>query len=304
MDYSLYITQPDFKTAVTYLMAFWNAVDLRFKLLTQPRIELNIAAFIISIQNGGTPFIMGTGNESRLVNTSDALGAMRKFFYPDGKIPVNYDIAIAMTQLDLYFGAFVRVITGMAYVAAPCNLSPSENEIFSLAIVEDNGAFRNVLMAAHELGHLLGADHDGEKENKNCTGNQGLLMSPAIGFLEEYYYWSDCSIQQIRKLMNSKLAACLFNVPQPGRPPQALLPGEVKSLDEQCQIAVGTNVCRHKMENICETLWCLDPEKEGSCVNPSAAAEGSICGDYKHCMSGMCVGTLGMSILVHKHSSR
>ena len=58
-------------------------------------------------------------------------------------------------------------------------------KVNSVAIVEDTGGFSGIIVAAHELGHLLGAVHDGSPPPSylggpgavKCRWEDGYIMS-------------------------------------------------------------------------------------------------------------------------------
>ncbi|XP_015124485.1 uncharacterized protein LOC107046389 [Diachasma alloeum] len=69
---------------------------------------------------------------------------MSEFFYPGGKIPVNYDIAMA----------FDTSVDGDTNFGGACLVSPSQKIILAVGVIEDSGGFSDVLTATNELGHL------------------------------------------------------------------------------------------------------------------------------------------------------
>ena len=51
---------------------------------------------------------------------------------------------------------------GCAYVGGACVKNIYLKKISSVALVEDSGGYSGVVVTAHEIGHLLGAVHDGD----------------------------------------------------------------------------------------------------------------------------------------------
>lgn len=94
---------------------------------------------------------------------------------------------------------------GIAYIGNLCGKQYGT----SLSEIRDRGAWIDSLVAAHELGHQLGAVHDGTGVCSS-TPAQGYLMSAQINGSSEL---SQCSRQSILATMQS--AACLVPVGPP-----------------------------------------------------------------------------------------
>ncbi|XP_063990676.1 A disintegrin and metalloproteinase with thrombospondin motifs like isoform X2 [Diachasmimorpha longicaudata] len=283
MDYALFKTQDkDLKKALTYLLAYWNAVDLLYKEISNPRIQLNIAAFIISTKYGGTPFFERNRKDGSMVDADTAIVQMSEQFYHESRFPFsNYDLAVAMTRLDLYTlktNTPYTEILGYARESGACWVDEINRRMNAVAIIEDNGGFSAILSTAHEIGHLLGAPHDGSETTFACEDRAGYLMSPILSLQENSFHWSECSINKIREFVNSKSAECLYNVPKPGLPLDRELPGELLSLEEQCE-KYGSTLCKADAD-VCASLYCFDPEIQ-FCLPKAPAAEGSTCGNNK-----------------------
>ena len=78
----------------------------------------------------------------------------------------------------------------------------------SVAIVEDDGEYSGVMVAVHELGHLLGAVHDGYYGATECS-KEGFIMSER----KRGHTWSNCSRGLIRDFLTSRTGGCMYNTP-------------------------------------------------------------------------------------------
>lgn len=111
--------------AKRYIVAFWNGVDLRYRILTNPKIRLNIAGIIIAMVNihlfcslfcmlhintclmlqvllqdeGAIPYIQINRINSKLVDADRALHGMASYFYTEKRFPWKmYDMAMTTTK--------------------------------------------------------------------------------------------------------------------------------------------------------------------------------------------------------------
>lgn len=115
-------------------------------------------------------------------------------------------------------------ILGVAYIGSICSARYGA----SLSEIRNRGAWIDSLVAAHELGHQLGAVHDG---NGVCadTVSQGYLMSAQINGSSKL---SQCSRDTIFSMMQR--AACLVPVGAPDI--------SIADSPAQLQVAAGTSL--------------------------------------------------------------
>ena len=73
----------DKKKTKKYILSFFNAVNLRFKSMESPRIELAIAGIIIAETKSAFPFIAENVMKNDLIDAASTLHDMGKYFYKD-----------------------------------------------------------------------------------------------------------------------------------------------------------------------------------------------------------------------------
>ncbi|XP_015439631.1 PREDICTED: A disintegrin and metalloproteinase with thrombospondin motifs 4 [Dufourea novaeangliae] len=281
-----------------YFVSFWNGVDLRYKLLKGPKIRISIAGIIISRGRDATPYLERNRVGRDAIDSAAALTDMGKYLFRERRLPV-YDIAVAVTKLDMCRRQYAndvcnRGTAGFAYVGGACVVNKRLEKVNSVAIIEDTGGFSGIIVAAHEVGHLLGAVHDGSPPPsylggpgaEKCRWEDGYIMSD-LRHTEKGFKWSHCSVSSFHHFLNGDTATCLYNAPHEDEAFPRVLPGKLLSLDAQCRKDRGTSAC-FKDDRVCAQLFCFDAGS-GYCVAYRPAAEGSPCGDGQYCLNGKCV---------------
>ncbi|XP_021914006.1 A disintegrin and metalloproteinase with thrombospondin motifs 16 isoform X2 [Zootermopsis nevadensis] len=280
-----------------YFVSFWNGVDLRYKLLKGPKIRISIAGIIISRGRDATPYLERNRVGRDAIDSAAALTDMGKYLFRERRLPV-YDIAVAVTKYDMCRrrkgGRCTKGTAGFAYVGGACVVNKRLEKVNSVAIIEDTGGFSGIIVGAHEVGHLLGAVHDGSPPPsylggpgaEKCRWEDGYIMSD-LRHTEKGFRWSSCSISSFHHFLNGDTATCLYNSPHEDESLPRVLPGKLLTLDAQCRKDRGTSAC-FKDDRVCAQLFCFDAGS-GYCVAYRPAAEGSPCGDGQYCLNGRCV---------------
>jgi hypothetical protein len=91
---------------------------------------------------------------------------------------------------------------GIAYLDSLCD---RQNAV---GLTESRNTWMDSLVAAHELGHNFGADHDGDTQGSCPNTPSGFLMSPVVSGNDDF---STCSINRMR--VGAQHASCITNLP-------------------------------------------------------------------------------------------
>ncbi|KAH3869798.1 hypothetical protein DPMN_032969, partial [Dreissena polymorpha] len=213
------------------------------------------------------------------------------------------DHAMVFTEYDIYSvdeGKRSYVVVGMADMNGVCKSN-------RVSIQEDDDYYTTTSVAAHELGHNLGSEHDGDPRDavaSACPAHSKFLMAPSVSsfssgdaYTMNPWRFSTCSIKQFKHYIQALgTDNCLLD---PGdstdeyKIHSTKQPGELYSPTEQCQLEYGENSklgCDQSATNprICLHMTC---ERDGNCLD-IAAARGTPCDDpslNKWCKEGKCV---------------
>jgi hypothetical protein len=92
---------------------------------------------------------------------------------------------------------------GIAYLGSLCD---KQNAV---GLTESRNTWLDSLVAAHELGHNFGADHDGDAQG-SCpnTPSSGFLMAPVVSGTDDF---SQCSLTRMRQ--GAQRASCITSLP-------------------------------------------------------------------------------------------
>lgn len=92
---------------------------------------------------------------------------------------------------------------GIAYLDSLCD---QKNAV---GLTETRNVWLDSLVAAHELGHNFGADHDGDPQGSCAnTPSSGYLMAPIVSGTDDF---STCSITRMRA--EAQRASCITSLP-------------------------------------------------------------------------------------------
>ena len=134
---------------------------------------------IVLIEDNESGFTVYNKNPTKTLKS--ACNFISSLQNPDENDRDHFDFGIALTRKD--FGP-----SGFAQLYSMCSRSRS------CALVQDEG-LTSAFIVAHETGHLLGLEHDGEGEASRCNreGPRGSIMAPVIVARYDRYRWSKCS---------------------------------------------------------------------------------------------------------------
>ncbi|XP_061541194.1 A disintegrin and metalloproteinase with thrombospondin motifs 2-like isoform X1 [Phycodurus eques] len=170
-------------------------------------------------------------------------------------------------------------VTGMCHPIRSCTLNHEDG-------------FSSAFVVAHETGHVLGMEHDGQGNRCGDEVHMGSIMAPLVQAAFHRFQWSKCSMQELGRYLHSY--DCLRDDPfDHNWPSLPQLPGLHYSMNEQCRFdfGVGYTMCTaYRTFDPCKQLWCSHPDNPFFCkTKKGPPIDGTTCGNGKHCFKGHCI---------------
>uniref|UniRef100_A0A8D2QGX1 ADAM metallopeptidase with thrombospondin type 1 motif 14 n=1 Tax=Zonotrichia albicollis TaxID=44394 RepID=A0A8D2QGX1_ZONAL len=200
---------------------------------------------------------------------------------PDPAHAEHHDHAVFLTRQD--FGPAgmqgYAPVTGMCHPLRSCTLNHEDG-------------FSSAFVVAHETGHVLGMEHDGQGNRCADETSMGSIMAPLVQAAFHRYHWSRCSKQELNRYIHSY--DCLLDDPFEHQwPTLPELPGINYSMDEQCRFdfGVGYKTCTaFRTFDPCKQLWCSHPDNPYFCkTKKGPPLDGTECSPGKWCFKGHCI---------------
>ncbi|XP_050984215.1 A disintegrin and metalloproteinase with thrombospondin motifs 2 isoform X3 [Labeo rohita] len=180
-------------------------------------------------------------------------------------------------------------VTGMCHPVRSCTLNHEDG-------------FSSAFVVAHETGHVLGMEHDGQGNRCGDEVQMGSIMAPLVQAAFHRFHWSRCSQQELGRYLHSY--DCLRDDPfEHTWEELPHLPGMDYSMHEQCRFdfgagymmctalqKVGPSGAQYRPFDPCKQLWCAHPDNPFFCkTKKGPPIDGTKCGDGKHCFKGHCM---------------
>uniref|UniRef100_V5HBL3 Putative tick metalloprotease n=1 Tax=Ixodes ricinus TaxID=34613 RepID=V5HBL3_IXORI len=268
------------------------SVNLRYAALTGPAVQFLLTGVILAADYSHVVTVPPTpdGFVSEQVGYLDSEESLKKLAhrFQTKKLNVTADLILFITTLDMLIMQghnWNHKIHGLAYISAICTAT-------RIAIVEDTpAAYRMIDIAAHEMGHSCGSEHDGDRQRNNwCNPHAGWIMSP-VGRGARNSEFSECSKHRIRHFMSRTLSAsCVFVSSSINRLANIThLPGTGMSPSSLCRARYPYGDNRDTQDQI------YYPECKASCLDnyqqpvQESFLDGMHCDETKICLKGECI---------------
>ncbi|XP_044020757.1 venom metalloproteinase 3-like [Aphidius gifuensis] len=277
--------------AIPYLLALWNGIDMRYRILNNPKWRLNIAGIVIA-EDPVLTYLENNKRTGPRIEAALALKQSGSFWYLQNKtISVeSYDLIATMTTQDLCYDNEAKDdceagILGVAYIGSVCHVDHPYQDMSKVALIQDDGLYSAIFVGAHELGHAFGSMHD---SNDICKITDGYIMAGSPIMNNNSYYWSTCSVKQISSFINTN-PTCIFNKPNTDMNLPKLMAGKYRDVNEQCMKSHLESKACDIDHTTCQQLKCINKSNNLCEISNVMPEDGTKCGDNKFCMFGQCI---------------
>nr|XP_037290146.1 venom metalloproteinase antarease-like TtrivMP_A isoform X3 [Rhipicephalus microplus] len=189
------------KERIAYAMLFMHSVSLRLQQLVPPA---RIALTAIEGLQAKTDYLHIHDDGRIMVDqTLSALGSLARTSEVHKKSDILY-MAVSAGLVKIRRGKNLGGTLGMANKGKACR-----NGKAALGL-DRPVTFSGVQTSAHEIAHLLNADHDGHGTAKNCSGDEGYIMSSPRRNGNNSCAFSNCSKNDIADFLTWRYSKCLF----------------------------------------------------------------------------------------------
>ncbi|XP_067210451.1 A disintegrin and metalloproteinase with thrombospondin motifs adt-2-like [Linepithema humile] len=224
------------------------------------------------------------------------------FLYSEyGIDSLQWDIGLYLTGINLYESEKEQKhygVVGSSFFNSSC----TQNSSCALVEIGSTGpyavlGFATSRIAAHEIGHLLGMEHDNGSIDSTCPNGKYIMSD--WQYLRGQVTWSACSRNITKNLWKEK--PCLFDhtrreeTDDPyvlGHSRYHNLPGREWTAKAQCELFLrdkDANVVT--LHDVCQVLQCETPDRNRNFF-AGPALDGTNCALGKECRGGECMAVI------------
>ncbi|XP_075530400.1 venom metalloproteinase antarease TserMP_A-like isoform X2 [Dermacentor variabilis] len=278
--------QKYFKTKedlISYMAVMTNAVNLRYLDMTKPKIKFMLVGVTRSMEDGFAKIIDGA------IIGAETLDGLVKY-YKEGRISGAPDMVHLITGRDMARyenGVLDRSYNGVSKQDTVCTK-------YAVGLSEDTAtSFLGVAVMAHELAHVLGAEHD---DPPKCPWSEGYLMSYLDGGVKKYRL-SSCTVEEIRNAVKKLPWHCTIIVALTNYMSRhKALPGQIVNEEHYCRKYLKVddeqeNVYSVKSERSarkCKMDCCHSPSYRIKLCLEANIPDGMECFKGETCQRGVC----------------